>query len=57
MTALSHGQCYMKCMAQTYSKKVKPRSFKEGDLVFTKIIASIEDPRGKFIANFEGLMS
>lgn len=30
---LCHGQCYQKRIAQSYNKKVKPRSFNKGDLV------------------------
>jgi hypothetical protein len=33
LKALCHSQCYKKRMATAYNKKVKPREFKEGDLV------------------------
>lgn len=41
-------------MAQAYDRIFKPRSFREGDLVFEKILPFREHPRGKFKPNFEG---
>ena len=38
ITALCHGQLYHKRMKKYFDKKVKPREFREGDLVLRKII-------------------
>ena len=48
MTALCHGQLYQKRMKKAFSKKVKPREFREGDLVLMKIMSFNVDPRGKW---------
>jgi len=47
MTALCHGQLYQKRMKQAFEKKVRPREFKEGDLVLEKILIFQPDSRGK----------
>ena len=36
--ALCHGQLYQKWMIRTHDKKVRPRQFREGDLVLKKIL-------------------
>ena len=54
MTALCHGQLYQKRMKQAFDKKVKPRVFKEGDLVLKKMILFHNDSRGKWTPNYEG---
>lgn len=36
--------CYHKRMARDYNKKIKPRTFNEGDMVFSKILPFNEDP-------------
>ena len=54
MTALCHGQLYQQRMARAFNKKVRPRDFKEGDLVLRKVLPNIQDPRGKFTPNYEG---
>ena len=36
------------------SKKVRPREFKEGDLVLKKILTFQPDSRGKWAPNYEG---
>lgn len=38
ITALCHSQCYQKRTAWAYDKKLKPKTFKEGDLVLKKIL-------------------
>ena len=55
MTALCHGQLYQKIMKKAFDKKVKPREFREGDLVLRKIMSFNTDSRGKWTPNFEGL--
>ena len=37
-----------------FNKKVKPRHFKEGDLVLKKVLSNVKDPRGTFTPNYEG---
>ena len=54
LTALCHGQCYQKRIARAYNKKVRPRHFKEGDLVLKKIFPFQEEAQGKFAPNWEG---
>ena len=41
-------------MIRAFNKKVKPRHFKEGDLVLKKVLSNVKDPRGKFTPNYEG---
>ena len=54
MTALCHGQLYQKRMKKYFDKKVKPREFREGDLVLRKIMSFKTDSKGKWTPNFEG---
>lgn len=54
MTSLCHGQLYQKRMKQAFDKKVRPREFKEGDLVLKKILAFQPDSRGKWTPSYEG---
>ena len=54
LTAVCHGQCYQQRMARAYNKKVKPRSFKEGDLVLKRILPIQEEAKGKFAPNWQG---
>ena len=54
MTTLCHGQLYQKRMKKAFDKKVKPREFREGDLVLRKIMSFNTDSRGKWTPNFEG---
>ena len=54
MTTLYHGQLYQKRMKKAFDKKVKPREFREGDLVLRKIMSFNNDSRGKWTPNFEG---
>ena len=37
LTAMCHGQLYQQRMKKAFDKKVKPRVFREGDLVLNKI--------------------
>jgi len=41
-------------MKQAFDKKIRPREFKEGDLVLKKIMTFQADSRGKWTPNFEG---
>ena len=54
MTALCHGQLYQKRMKKAFDKKVKPREFREGDLLLRKILSFNANSRGKWTPNFEG---
>ena len=38
LKALCHGQLYQKRMIRAHDKKVRPRQFREGDLVLKKIL-------------------
>ena len=54
MMTFCHGQLYQKMMKKAFDKKVKPREFREGDLVLRKIMSFNTDSRGKWTPNFEG---
>jgi len=41
-------------MKQTFDKRVRPREFKEGDLVVKSIKSFQLEPRGKWTPNYEG---
>ena len=41
-------------MKKAFDKKVKPREFREGDLVLRKIMSFNADSRDKWTPNFEG---
>ncbi|RDX93147.1 hypothetical protein CR513_24637, partial [Mucuna pruriens] len=42
-------------MKNTFDKRVRPRVFKEGDLVLKKRLPNVKDPHGKWAPNYEGL--
>ncbi|XP_052481430.1 uncharacterized protein LOC128035548 [Gossypium raimondii] len=54
LRAIRHGQMYQKRMMRAYNKKVRPREFREGDLVLKKILPMQKDSRGKWMPNWEG---
>ena len=54
MTALCHGHLYQKRMKKAFDKKVKPREFREGNLVLKKIMSFNTDSMGNWAPNFEG---
>jgi len=54
MNALCHGHLYQKRMKQDFDKEVRPREFKEGDLVLKKTMTFQPDSRGKWTPNYEG---
>ncbi|RDX93032.1 hypothetical protein CR513_24765, partial [Mucuna pruriens] len=41
-------------MKNTFDKRVRPRVFKEGDLVLKKRLPNVKDPWGKWAPNYEG---
>ena len=53
-TAVCRGQLYQHRMMASFNKKVKPRIFREGDLVLKKILPIQSDNRGKWTPNYEG---
>ncbi|KAI5431169.1 hypothetical protein KIW84_035360 [Lathyrus oleraceus] len=54
LTAMCHGQLYQQRMKKAFDKKVKPRVFREGDLVLKKVLSFAPDFRGKWTPNYEG---
>ncbi|KAI5431687.1 hypothetical protein KIW84_035740 [Lathyrus oleraceus] len=54
LTAMCHGQLYQQRMKKAFDKKVKPRVFREGDLVLKKVLSFAPDSRGKWTPNYEG---
>ncbi|KAI5385547.1 hypothetical protein KIW84_072229 [Lathyrus oleraceus] len=54
LTAMCHGQLYQQRMKKAFDKKVKPRVFREGDLVLKKVFSFAPDSRGKWTPNYEG---
>ncbi|KAI5433228.1 hypothetical protein KIW84_020491 [Lathyrus oleraceus] len=45
---------YQQRMKKAFDKKVKPRVFREGDLVLKKVLSFAPDSRGKWTPNYEG---
>ena len=45
--------CISKRMKKAFDKKVKPRVFREVDLVLKKILSFKPDSRGKWTSNYE----
>ena len=46
---------YQRRLANSYNRRVKPRVFRQGDLVLRKVFENIADPTaGKFQPNWEG---
>ena len=41
-------------MMRAHDKKVRPRQFREGDLVLKKILPNQQDQRGKWTPNWDG---
>ena len=54
LRAISHGQLYQARIARAFNKRVRPRTFKPGDLVLRKIRHILPDPRGKWVPNYKG---
>ena len=40
-------------MIQAHNKKVRARQFKENDLVLRRILPNQQDPRGKWVLNWQ----
>ena len=55
LKALCHDQLYQKRMIRAHDKKVRPRQFREGDLLLKKILPNQQDQRGKWAPNWDGL--
>ena len=51
---MCHHQLYQQRMKTAFDKKVKPRVFRESDLVLKKILSFKPDSRGKWTPNYEG---
>ena len=51
LKTLCHGQLYQKQMIRAHDKKVRPRQFREEDLVLKKILPNQQDQRGKWAPN------
>ncbi|RDX67115.1 Pro-Pol polyprotein, partial [Mucuna pruriens] len=45
---------YQRRIKNAFDRKVRPRLFKEGDLVLKKKLPNSRDPRGKWAPNYEG---
>ena len=53
MTAMCHRQLYQCRVDQAFNKKVKPKVFKEDDLVLKKHNQARHDRKGKFTPTYE----
>jgi hypothetical protein len=53
LTSMCHGQLYQQRMKKAFDKKVKPRVFREGDLVLNFFLSFKPDSRGKWTPNYE----
>jgi hypothetical protein len=54
LAAVCHGQIYQRKMRRAFDKRVRPQSYKPGDLVIKRIILPQGDPRGKWTPVYEG---
>ncbi|KAK8624503.1 hypothetical protein V6N13_065844 [Hibiscus sabdariffa] len=54
LKAICHAQMYQKRMIRAHNKKVRPREFREGDLVLKMILPMERDSRGKSMPNWKG---
>ncbi|XP_052479495.1 uncharacterized protein LOC128034714 [Gossypium raimondii] len=54
LKVIFHGQMYQKRMITAHDKKVRPREFREEELVVRKILPIQKDFRGKWSPNWEG---
>ncbi|KAK8703732.1 hypothetical protein V6N13_047378 [Hibiscus sabdariffa] len=54
LKAICHAQMYQKRMIRAHNKKVRPREFREGDLVLKMILPIEKDSRGKWMPNWKG---
>jgi len=54
MTAVCHGQLYQQRMIRAFNKKVRSRTFEEGQLVLKRIFPHQDEYKGKFAPNWQG---
>ncbi|KAK8609165.1 hypothetical protein V6N13_025472 [Hibiscus sabdariffa] len=54
LKAICHAQMYQKRRIRAHNKKVRPREFREGDLVLKMILPIERDSRGKWMPNWKG---
>ena len=54
LAAICHHQLYQRRMVKAYDRKVRPREFKEGDLVLRKILPLQSEDQSKWAPNYEG---
>jgi hypothetical protein len=54
LAAIFHHQLYQNRIARAYDRKVRPREFKEGELVLRKILLLPSDSHSKWAPNYEG---
>ncbi|XP_038678394.1 uncharacterized protein LOC119979838, partial [Tripterygium wilfordii] len=54
LRAICKGQLYQRRLMKAHNKKVRPRSFREGELVLKMILPPQKDHRGKWTPNYEG---
>ncbi|KAK9034176.1 hypothetical protein V6N11_050351 [Hibiscus sabdariffa] len=54
LKAICHAQMYQRRMIRAHNKKVRPREFREGDLVLKMILPIEKDSRGKWMPNWKG---
>ena len=54
MKAICHGQLYQRRMMRAHDKKIRPRQFRERELVLKRILQNWQDLRRKWSPNWEG---
>ena len=54
LTSVCHGQLYQKRMARAYNKKVSPKHFQEGQLVFRHFLPHHAETKGNLSPNWKG---
>jgi hypothetical protein len=54
VVAICHYQLYQRRMTKSYDKKVRPRGFHEGDLIFYKILHLPREDQSKWTSNNKG---
>ena len=54
LQAVNHMHAYQRKMARAFSKRVKSRGLKKGDMVVKMIRCLVKDPRCKFRPNWSG---
>ncbi|XP_060202644.1 uncharacterized protein LOC132631062 [Lycium barbarum] len=54
MDVVCHGQLYQNRMSKAFTKRVRPRKFKLGQLVLKRIFPHQDEAKGKFAPNWQG---